>query len=48
MKIQKFSFGERLCLFALRDIMPGQELAYSYGDEKNLWWRKKKVNFVTF
>lgn len=32
----------KLCLFALKDIHPGDELLYDYGDiRKNLWWRKK-------
>lgn len=33
---------ERLVLFAKKDIQPGEEVVYNYGDkEGNLWWRKK-------
>lgn len=34
-----------LCLFATRDIEPGWEIRYDYGEtEKKMWWRKM-VNF---
>ena len=42
----------RLCLFALKDILPGQELQYDYGDKRQrLWWRTKVgvwFYFVTY
>ena len=42
MKVKEVHHKPRLCLFALRDILPGQELTYDYGDvTKNLWWRKE-------
>jgi SET domain-containing protein len=31
-----------LALFATRDINPGEELQYDYGDdEHNVWWRNE-------
>jgi SET domain-containing protein len=47
MKLKVFNDSEYLCLFATKDINPGDEILYDYGDTKNLWWRKK-VNFNNF
>ena len=34
-----------LCLFALRDISPGEEIAYNYGDSD--WpWRCKVIKLI--
>ena len=34
-----------LCLFALRDIAPGEEITFSYGDAD--WpWRKQVLNII--
>ncbi|WAR28263.1 KT5AA-like protein [Mya arenaria] len=41
MKLKVFSNREYLCLFAVKNIEPGEELLYNYGDKENLWWRKK-------
>lgn len=41
MRLKVFNGKEYLCLYALRDISPGQEILYNYGDEINLWWRKQ-------
>jgi SET domain-containing protein len=41
MKLKVFSNCEYLCLFAIKDIQPGQEILYSYGEKENLWWRLK-------
>lgn len=41
MKLKVYGGKEYLCLFALKEIHPGEEILYNYGDEKNLWWRKK-------
>lgn len=41
MKLKVFSDKEYLCLFAVKNIEPGEELLYNYGDEENLWWRNK-------
>uniref|UniRef100_A0A8C4X8D1 SET domain-containing protein n=1 Tax=Erpetoichthys calabaricus TaxID=27687 RepID=A0A8C4X8D1_ERPCA len=35
-----------LCLFALRDILPGEEITYSYGDGPWPW--RKQVRTVVF
>lgn len=32
---------EHHCLFATKDIKANEELLYSYGDERNLWWREE-------
>ena len=30
-----------LALFATKEILPGDEICYDYGDDvENLWWRK--------
>ncbi|XP_071796312.1 uncharacterized protein [Asterias amurensis] len=39
LKFDKFPGGVRICLFATKDISPGTELRYDYG-EPNLSWRK--------
>jgi len=39
MKLKVVKNTPRLCLFALGNILPGQELLYDYGDNNNLWWR---------
>jgi len=37
-----------LCLFAIKDIEPGWEVRYNYGeDPKKMWWRES-VNFKMF
>ena len=38
-----------LCLFSTKDIDVGDQLLYDYGDEANLWWRKKvNILFLQF
>ncbi|XP_062576278.1 uncharacterized protein LOC134238182 [Saccostrea cucullata] len=45
MKLQVFDGKEHLCLFANKDIHPGEEILYDYGeDESKLWWRRKNIN----
>ena len=44
MKLKKFGNKEALCLFAQKNIEPKEEITYNYGDEGNLWWRKKVSN----
>lgn len=39
--------GSRLCLFASKNIFPGEEHQYDYGYADNLWWRKK-VSYCLF
>lgn len=39
MKLISFNNEKRLCLFALKDILPNQEIVYDYG-ASGLWWRK--------
>lgn len=42
MKKMFFDALPYLCLIALDNIYPGDELRYDYGDVgSNLWWRKK-------
>jgi len=43
-KMKKVAFNGRphLCLFAIKDILPGEEVVFSYGDdEEHLFWRQK-------
>lgn len=49
-KVELLKVGKKmeLCLFATRDINPGEELAYDYGDHGNLWWRAKVINMILF
>lgn len=41
MKLKVFNDKEYLCLYAVKDIRPGEEIQYNYGDKENLWWRSK-------
>lgn len=41
MKLKVFHEKEYLCLYAMKDIQPGEEIQYNYGDKENLWWRSK-------
>ncbi|XP_065932672.1 uncharacterized protein [Magallana gigas] len=43
MKLKVFHEKEYLCLYAMKDIQPGEEIQYNYGDKENLWWRSKDV-----
>lgn len=45
MKVLKADGKPALCLFALKDILPGHEILYDYG-QKDYPWLKKKVNIV--
>lgn len=39
MKLKIFNNYPRLCLFAAKDIDPGEEIRYDYGDENTPWER---------
>lgn len=44
MKLKIFNNYPRLCLFAAKNIDPGEEIRYDYGDE-NAPWRKVLFHF---
>jgi len=49
-KMKKIILNGRphLCLFAITDILPGEQVLFDYGDtEKQLFWRKKAVYFFS-
>lgn len=46
MKVTRVDGRPHLCLFALKDIGPGEEITYNYGDSD--WpWRSKVFTGVT-
>eukprot|EP00105_Crassostrea_gigas_P015548 XP_011432573.1 PREDICTED: N-lysine methyltransferase KMT5A-A isoform X2 [Crassostrea gigas] len=47
MKLKVFHEKEYLCLYAMKDIQPGEEIQYNYGDKENLWWRSKNLRMMT-
>ena len=47
MKLKIFNNYPRLCLFAAKDIDPGEEIRYDYGDE-NAPWRKVLFTFIFY
>jgi len=37
-----------LCLFAVKDILPGEQVVFNYGDsEEHLFWRRKVAYFFS-
>ncbi|KAJ8311178.1 hypothetical protein KUTeg_011279 [Tegillarca granosa] len=43
MKMEQFNGYVRLCLYAKRDLIKGEEVRYDYGDnDHNLYWRSQK------
>lgn len=44
MKLKIFNNYPRLCLFAAKNIDPGEEIRYDYGDENAPWRKKYRVN----
>jgi SET domain-containing protein len=46
MKLEVFDGYPRLCLYSKRDIVPGEEIRYDYGDlSQNMFWREKVMYF---
>ncbi|XP_076743235.1 histone-lysine N-methyltransferase Set8-like [Maylandia zebra] len=45
MTVTRVDGRPHLCLFAIKDIGPGEEITYNYGDS-NWPWRSKKSNMV--
>uniref|UniRef100_K1PTF3 SET domain-containing protein n=1 Tax=Magallana gigas TaxID=29159 RepID=K1PTF3_MAGGI len=41
MKLNVFNDKEDLCLYAVKNIQPREEIQYNYGDKEILWWRSK-------
>ena len=48
MKLKVYNKYPRLCLFATRDILQGEEIRYDYGDDSVSWRQIKVRQFKIF